>query len=67
MKLGTLLDGLRLDDYVHVVVRRKLKSGYEPLGGGWPGQVCRRFGGLEVVRCSIVENIFILYVESEEE
>lgn len=62
MKIGELLGILSLPEFRHVSVRRSTSASDMYVGGGAPSGVARRFGSMDVKRCDIRENVFIIYV-----
>lgn len=65
MKVSELLDILSLPEFRHVSIRRGNSAGDVYVGGGAPSGVSRRFGGMEMKRCDIRENVLIIYVASD--
>lgn len=52
--LESALRSMMLESYTHIVVRRRVPGyGMEPIGGGTPASVIRRFGSFEVERSLI--------------
>ena len=57
-----VLLSLNLCDYTHVSIREHMCKSVQYLGGGYPGDVMRRFGDRLVSDSSICDNILCLYV-----
>lgn len=61
--LKNTLEALCLDEWQHVVVRRKAGRSFEYLGGGMVPKVIKRFGDEIIVKSQFIEGIFVIYVE----
>lgn len=59
--VGFALRSMCFLPYTHIVVRRHSPGGVEVLGGGYLGRVLSRYGGMELERSFISNNI--LYVD----
>lgn len=61
--LKTTLEALCLDEWQHVVVRRKAGRSIEYLGGGLVSKVISRFGDNNIVKSQFIDGVFVIYVE----
>lgn len=59
-----VLLSLNLCDYTHVCIREHGDHNVIVVGGGYPGNVIRRFGDRIVVDSCILDNILFIYVLS---
>ena len=53
MTIQEAIQGLRLSDYVHIVV---CSPDNYPMGGGYASDVIRRYGSLEITRTYITRD-----------
>lgn len=57
MKIKTFIKGANFSEYQHFVIMCRAENGLEPLGGGSPKDVAKRFGDYKIKRVAIFQNI----------
>lgn len=57
MKIKTFIKGGNFSQYQHFVIMVRSQYGLEPLGGGSPKDIAKRFGEYKIERVAIFQNI----------